>query len=127
MSCFCEDGSEQLSNCHVFCRRRVRQQPAVALRWSRCGKTPTLPSAAPTLSPNTRWSQTPATERATAATRTTQRPATAPGKRRSNYGRCLTNTRITVHCTSVQLNCCHLRCRLPSVFKAIDYSQSCTA
>ena len=91
MSNFCEDGSEQLGNCHVLLSLRVRQQPAVAPRWNQFGSTPTLPSAVRTPNPNTSWSQTPANERGTAATRTTLRPATAPGKRRSNYWRCQTH------------------------------------
>ena len=85
MASFCVDGSEQLGNCHVSCRCRVKQQPAVAQTLSRSGNTPTPPSAARTLSPNPNWSLTPANERGMAATRTTPRLATAPGKQRSKY------------------------------------------
>ena len=62
-----------------FCLCRMRPQCAVVPRWSQCGNTPTLPWAARTPSPNTNWSQTPANELGTAATRTMPRPATAPG------------------------------------------------
>jgi len=68
-----------------FCGCRVRQGPAAAPRWSRCENRPTHLSAVRTQSPNRSWSQTPANERGTAATRTTPRLATAPGKRRSSY------------------------------------------
>jgi len=127
MSIFCEDGSEHLSNCHVSCRCRVRQQPAAAPKWSRSVNTPTPPSAARTPSPNTSWSQIPANERGTAATRTTPRPDTVLGKAFQMPAFFLTNAQITVNCTSVQLNCCHLTWRLPSVFLSNEYLQSNTA
>ena len=118
---FCESGCEQLTDCHVPCRCRVRQQPEVAPRWSRSAITPTPQWAARIQSPILNWSQTPANERGTPATRRTRLPAIAPGKTSSNYRRFLTNPWITFHCTNVQLNCCHLWWYLCALFLSIDY------